>query len=482
MNLRQKLLTTFAGLTLLTLATAGMTMWTIAQWQDSNQKLRGHYQRSLLLQRVRATTFRAFKEVPDAVTGGDADARLEFEQLLKPAEDDFQSWLQLADSDAERQQVQQVRRAYEAPIQDARKVFALVDANRRNEAIALMEGQLEDRDLLLFQTLTEQAAINDRQNRQVINAQVERTRQTAQTALAIAAFGSISLVLLLAAYLAADLFAPLSEVEQAMDDVAKGNLQRRLEMDRADEIGAVGEAFNRMVEAIQKRQQVSLALDGAAKDGNGSWQSTPSRVTLHRLVSQLRSRFDRVSHSDGLDGEKQVLVEQLDVLLQAVTRITDFGFPLDLNLARTDIRALLYEVLLRFQAEFAERGISFELDIAPEVNYAIVDRLKLREVLSELVRNSLAALPEQGGRLGIRALVTADGTEKELSVEVADNGTGIEQSLVEQAFKNIHTEQEHGGVGLALTKAIVEQHGGQIQMRGEPGKGTNAQILLPIRP
>ncbi len=480
MNLRQKLLTTFAGLALLTLATAGMTIWTIARWQDSNQKLRGHYQRSLLLQRVRATTFRAFKEVPDAVTGGDANARQEFEALLKPAEQDFKLWSQLADSKAERQQVQQIRQAYEALIQNARQVFDLVEANRRNEAIALMEGQLEDRDLLPFQKLTEQAATSDRQNRQVINAQVENTRQTAQLALAIAAFGAISLVLLLAAYLAADLFAPLREVEQAMDDVAKGDLQRRLEMERADEIGAVGAAFNRMIDAIGERQPVAISLDGAASGGDGSWQSTPSRVTLHRLVSQLRSRFHQVSQNHQLDGdnfeqEKQILIEQLDNLLQAVTRMTDFGFPVDLNLARTDIRALLYEVLVRFQAEFAERGISFELDIAPEVSYAVVDRLKLREVLSELIRNSLAALPEQGGRLGIRTLVVADG--KELLIEVADNGSGIKQSLIAQTFD---TEQQIG-VGLALTKAIAQQHGGQLKIDSEPGKGTNVQIHLPIR-
>lgn len=481
MNLRQKLLTTFAGLALLTLATAGMTMWTIARWQDSNAKLRGHYQRSLLLQQVRATTFRAFKEVPDAITGGDANARQEFEALLKPAEQDFKQWSQLADSNAERQQVQQVRQAYQVLIQDARRVFALVDANRRDAAIELMEGDLEA-DFLPFEKLTEQAVASDRQNRQVINNQVENTRQTAQFALAIAAFGAISLVLLLAAYLAADLFAPLREVEQAMDDVAKGDLQKRIEMERADEIGAVGAAFNRMLDAINERQHVAIALDGAAAAGDGSWQSMPSRVTLHRLVSQLRSRFDRVSQSDGLDGdrvtqEKQVLIEQLDMLLQAVTRITDFGFPLDLNLARTDIRALLYELLLRFQAEFAERGISFELDIAPEVNYAVIDRLKLREVLSELIRNSLAALPEQGGRLGIRTLVASDG--KELLIEVADNGTGIEQSLIEKAFKNIDTEQ--AGVGLVLAKAIAQQHGGQLQIDSESGKGTNIRILLPLR-
>ena len=69
MNLRRKLLTVFGALAVLVLVTAGVTFWVTAQWQTTNDDLEAHYQRSLLLQRVRAATFRAFKEVPDAVTG-----------------------------------------------------------------------------------------------------------------------------------------------------------------------------------------------------------------------------------------------------------------------------------------------------------------------------------------------------------------------------------------------------------------------------
>ena len=102
MNLRRKLLTTFSGLALLALATAGVTVWAIAQWQASEQKLQRHYQRSLLVQNVRAATLRAVKELPDAIIGDDPDARQEFEEYLKPATADFKRWLELADSDAEK--------------------------------------------------------------------------------------------------------------------------------------------------------------------------------------------------------------------------------------------------------------------------------------------------------------------------------------------------------------------------------------------
>lgn len=490
MNLRRKLLTTFSGLALLALATAGVTVWAIAQWQASEQKLQRHYQRSLLVQNVRAATFRAVKELPDAIIGDDPDARQEFEEYLKPAAADFKRWLELADTDAEKKQVQQVRNAYETLVKDARVTFDLIEAERPAQAFTLLEEQLEGEDFVTFEEVTEQAVASDQKNRRVIQQQTQNTRQTAQLVLAIAAFGTISLILLLAAYLASDLFAPLREVEQALDDVARGDLKRRLEDESADELGAISRAFNRMIEAMGEREQLAeLAAipTGAANDGDGSaWQNLPSRVTLHRLVTQLRSRVTQLHPSNGVNGnsedgqQQRSLLEQMDLLLQAVTRMTEFGFPLDLNLARTDIRALLYEVLLRFQSEFVERGISIELEIAPEVSYAVVDRLKLREALSELVRNALAALPEQSGRLGMRTSVAADGTQ--LKIEVADDGKGMKQPLIDQAFTAVKTAHDQQiGVGLALTRAIVEQHGGQITITSESGQGTYVQIQLPLR-
>jgi two-component system, OmpR family, sensor kinase len=266
MNLRKKLLTTFSSLALLTLATAGVTLWAIAQWQNSEQKLQAHYQRSLSLQRVRAATFRAFKEIPDAIISDDLDAPQEFEDSLKPAEEDFKRWAELADTEAEKKQVEQIQQAYENLIQDARAIFTLIKENRRQEAYALMESQLEGRDFIRFQELTEQAVLSDLQNRQIIQRQTQNTRQTAQLVLGIAAFGIISLMLLLAAYLASDLFTPLQEVEQALDDVAKGDLERRLGEERNDEIGAVSQAFNRMVEAISDRNRVAGLASVPAKD------------------------------------------------------------------------------------------------------------------------------------------------------------------------------------------------------------------------
>jgi signal transduction histidine kinase len=480
MNLRQKLLTTFGGLALLTLVTAGMTMWTLNSWRNSEKRLDEHYQRSLLVKEVQATTFRAFKELPDSVTGGDSDAEEEFEELIAATTPDFEKWAALAHNDQENQQVEQVRSSYTTLLKEAHKVFDLVDAGRRKEALILLDDHVEEGILEDFEKVTEAAIESDRQNRRVIRAQVQNARQTAQLALSIVAFGTISLVLLLLGYLASDLFTPLREIKLALDDAKRGNWQRRLDEERTDEFGAIAQAYNQMLEEMASRQQMvelaAIPVSDLKKDLD--WQKMSSRVMLHQMVSQLRSRVAHLS-SDNTIEDKKALITQLDLLLQSVSRIAEFGFPLDLNLARTDIRTLVYEVLQRFQSELIERAVSIEIDIEPAVNYAVVDRLKLRSALGELIRNALNALPEQGGRLGIRTTVSEDGTE--LKIEVGDNGKGIKQPLIEQAFTPLANEDgKTAGVGLALTKAIIQQHGGEITLKSEPEQGTYVQIVLPI--
>jgi hypothetical protein len=139
-----------------------VTLWAIAKWYDSEQKLQAHYQRSLLLRSVQAATFRAIKELPDAIVGDDPDARQEFEAFLVPAEEDFQSSTALADTEAEKRQVQRVRDAYQTLIKDARITLDLVDKNLYDRALRLLEDQLEGKDFVRFQELTQQAVESDR--------------------------------------------------------------------------------------------------------------------------------------------------------------------------------------------------------------------------------------------------------------------------------------------------------------------------------
>ena len=128
------------------------------------------------------------------------------------------------------------------------------------------------------------------------------------------------------------------------------------------------------------------------------------------------------------------------------------------------------------------RSISIELEIAPEVQRAVVDRLKLREAIKQLVDNALEALPEIGGRIGIFAEVNVNNTN--LLIGISDNGTGIKKSLLDRVFNEADIpsgeRQSRSPMGLKLTKAIIEQHGGELTLNSELNQGTQVQIQLPI--
>ncbi len=486
MSLRRKLAVTFGGLGFMTLLVALVTLWAMVQWGSTEAELREHYQRSLILQDVRAQTLQAVLEVPEGLTGDDPDSARDFQADIEPAEEDFRNWSRLADTEDERQEVERVRAVYEALVEEARQAIDFIEQERFDDAQAIFDT-LEDEELEEFQAVSREAAESDQARRQVIRDSTESARRTAQIMLAIASFGALSLVMLLAAYLASDLFSPLKDVKRAIRGVRQGNRNSRLTEERSDEIGDINREFNLMVEAIALRERRNGNGSGSDHhdngdddDGGSGWLEMPARAALHQMISQMRSDVARLESGDGNGGNgagRQELADHLEELSRAVERINDFSYPLDLNLERSDMRAMLYGAAARFQGEFVERSVSSEVDISPEVRYAVVDRLKLRESLSELIRNALDALPDSGGKIGIRSRISEEGVEPELVIEVADDGVGAEQSLIDDAFER--RDEEYSG--LKLIRGVMEQHGGEFAVDSEPGEGTYAQIRLPMR-
>ena len=478
MRLRRKLAITFGALAFMALLIVGVTLWANARYREADEELERHYTRSLAVQRVRAATFRAFKELPDAVFLGDRDARAEFERLVAPARADFERWARLADTEQERTEVTRVRRAAASLAADARRVFRAVEGGRTEAARRLAEGTLEQ-DLAGFERLTDAAVAEDQRKRQVIRADVAGTRSTGQLVLLLSAFGAISAVLLLGAYLSADLFRPLGRLREGLDRVSRGDREVRLDEGRHDELGEVQRSFDAMVGALATRESLlELGADGdgtAGGDGAGPGRAdvaVPSRVALHRLVQRLRAR---VAQLDGNgDGDAAARTAELDELLRAVGRMTELGFPLDLDLARVDVRALLHDVLDRFRDELVARAVGVELAFDPAIDTVLADRPKLREVLGELVRNALDALPERGGRLGLRARAVAD--EELVALEVADDGPGVGDL---DELLGGGDDGDRPLVGLPSSRAIVEQHGGRLELASRPGAGTLARVLLP---
>lgn len=405
MSLRTKLFAAFAGLAAIALLVIAVALVTTWRWQAANAEVETHFRRSLLLESVRANTFQALKEVDDALTGDHVDARGDFERALVPATRDFTSWADYADTPEERAEVARVRAAHERLVASGRRVFDLAGTNRE-AAIRLADDEVDTKDFAAFQRVTDQAVAADRVIRRDISAQTARVRETAQVMLAISAISVLSLMLLIAAYLSSDLFRPLRDLAGVLDRLSRGDRSARADDARGDEIGAVARGINALADAGQAPEQADTPL----------------------LPPRART----------------------------------------LALSPVDLTNLLQAALARHRGELDRRGIAIELYLSP-VAPIMGDATKLAVALDEAIRHALAALPDSGGRLGLRSY--ADGGLAH--IEIAENGPGLDPAAVEKGFGDT-------GNGLSTACASAQAHGGTLTLFSEPGRGSVTQFSLPL--
>jgi len=208
---------------------------------------------------------------------------------------------------------------------------------------------------------------------------------------------------------------------------------------------------------------------------------------LNNSLTVIQGRAQLLSMRSAPDeGNKK----SLDVIIQAVgdcsqtlRRLLDFSrrnasrnaVPVDLS----ELVASSVEIARpKWQAESTNRSGDIEVRLnAPKAVLALADSSELREVVLNLIFNAVDAMP-QGGTIEI-------GTSDEGSTArfwVADNGAGMTQEVIARIFEPFYsTKGERGtGLGLSASHGIIENHGGDINVTSEPGKGTRFEIILPL--
>jgi two-component system sensor kinase FixL len=125
-----------------------------------------------------------------------------------------------------------------------------------------------------------------------------------------------------------------------------------------------------------------------------------------------------------------------------------------------------------------ERGIRSVFEFGPEAKLVMADGVQIQQVLINLMRNAMDAMRESERReLRVQTSLDGDGS---VVVEVADTGAGIPDEIAAQLFKPFMTTKPGGmGVGLSISKRIVESHGGEITARKNEDGGTTFRFTLP---
>ncbi len=317
-----------------------------------------------------------------------------------------------------------------------------------------------------------------------------------KTALLIAAF--VAAAVALSILLARRLVRPIKRLQVAAEAIGAGAYDERIALDRRDELGALAATFNQMAERVQE------LISGLEK-------RVADRTRALEIASQHKSDFlANMSHElrtplNAIVGFSQVLKQKLfgpvnekqddylddilssaDHLLALINDILDLSKveagQVDLEVDLFSLREALERGVVMVRERATRNGVQVELRLDSEIDLLQGDERRIRQVVFNLLSNAVKFTP-QGGRVDVSA-VRQDG---EVLVAVRDTGPGIAAQDQERIFeefqqaRDTNGERPEGtGLGLALSRSLIELHGGRIWVESEPGEGSTFSFTLPV--
>ena len=182
-----------------------------------------------------------------------------------------------------------------------------------------------------------------------------------------------------------------------------------------------------------------------------------------------------------------VIVDETDRLAGVVEQFLDYARPMQVHAAETDLTALVDRVVQLVQLPDPSGRVAVDVTADADLPLLVCDEGKVRQVVLNLVRNALEAVgPDGHVHLHLRAgRLTGLGRQSTDAIEVRieDDGPGLTPEALEKLFIPFYTTKRHGtGLGLPISRRLVEAHGGELTARSLPTGGTCVTVRLPVRP
>jgi nitrogen fixation/metabolism regulation signal transduction histidine kinase len=208
---------------------------------------------------------------------------------------------------------------------------------------------------------------------------------------------------------------------------------------------------------------------------------TPIQLSAERMRRKFLGSMNE-QDAQILERATHTIVAQVDAMKAMVNAFSEYARAPDMHFARFDLNQLIVEVADLYRVQ--DSGADLKLSLSPDLPNISADRLRVRQILNNLLTNSLEALDGQAdARISIETRVADDGPNKGVSaaIVVSDNGPGFQRDLIATVFDPYVTSKPKGtGLGLAIVKKIVEEHGGRIEADNQRSGGARVRILLPL--
>jgi signal transduction histidine kinase len=161
-----------------------------------------------------------------------------------------------------------------------------------------------------------------------------------------------------------------------------------------------------------------------------------------------------------------------------VSQLLNYSKPHSGKPVRCDLKALNEEILIFLYPDKKPSGANFHVEYAPGLPAIWADSGQIKQALLNLYLNAREAAGNEG-RVEARFAPASDGSR--IAISITDNGPGLSDEDLSRAFEPYYTKRQGGtGLGLMVTRRIIEAHGGEIGLERREPQGTVAKIVLPV--
>ncbi len=274
---------------------------------------------------------------------------------------------------------------------------------------------------------------------------------------------------------------PLQMLENKLKSMHWGGKNEKIDYKLKDEIGQLVEQYNRTVDELEKSTKLLLQTERET-----AWRTmarqvaheinnplTPMKLTIQQLQRMKQKESDEFE--EYFNKATKTLIEQIDNLSRIAGTFSQFARLPETRLSRMDVADKLFHVTELFRNN--HESIQVEYSGPEKEIYINGDPDQLIQVFNNILKNAFQAIGKADDGM---ILIETEITDQEVKIHFTDNGQGIHPDIQDEIFRPSFTTKSTGmGLGLSISKNIVEYLGGNISFRTTYGKGTQFTVTLP---
>ena len=307
----------------------------------------------------------------------------------------------------------------------------------------------------------------------------ERLLKTMNSYHLIALAGITIISAIFVVFLMISVLRPLKIIEDAIHKIRMGDYQHIPHIKTGDEFESLAVSVNKMIKELDRRNQQLIQTEKMASLGTlTAGVAHELNNPLNNIYTSLQILLEELEEGD-LEYQRFLLTEaekQVERARDIIKALLEFSRERIFELKETNLSKLISKTISLIKPEIpAEVKVNVKV---PEDLIVKIDANKIQQVLINLLMNAILAMNGKG----ILSIEADSINESKFFIKVSDTGIGIPKENLSKIFDPFFTTWEKStgsGLGLSVSKDIIQKHGGAIEVESEVGKGTTFTIILP---